>query len=99
MLLAYTALPWGTLAELRALSSCPSRAAVRAARRSGVSPLARCGSGSGSGSWAPAVRSHGVLHCAESGAGLRARSGRVAAVAQGLLVPREAAGAATGSGR
>lgn len=48
MLLAYTASPWGTLAEWRELSSCPSRAAVRSACGSGVSRLGRCGSGSGS---------------------------------------------------
>lgn len=47
----------------------------------------------------PAVRSHGVLHGAESGAGLGARPGRVAAAAQGLLVSREATGAAAGPGR
>lgn len=79
--------------------TCPSRVAVRAApvrseEAAGAAVpvpagVGTCGEGGG----------HGVLHRAEGGPGLGARPGCVAAAAQGLPVPRKAAGAAAGAGR
>lgn len=50
---------------------------------------------------APVARAsgHGVLHAAEGGPGLGGRPGCVAAAAQGLPVPRKAAGAGAGAAR